>query len=300
MHLCDCCPRHCNIDREKQNGFCGVGALPHIALAALHMWEEPCISGKHGSGAVFFCGCNMRCVFCQNASISRGLVGETADSKGLAGIMLDLAAQGAHNINLVTATPHIDVLVPAIQEARERGLSIPIVYNTNAYETEDSIDRLAGLVDVYLPDFKYVSPIISGKYSGCTDYAKYAERAILRMYAQVGPLRLDPETGMAVSGLLIRHLVLPGAVPETRRVLRRIAELLPLDTHVSLMGQYVPCYRAAEYSNLNRRLLKREYARAIDYALSLGFSNLMVQSLAASDSAYIPEFDGRLPPESKE
>jgi len=291
---CRICPRNCGADRSRSPGFCGALELPRIARAALHHWEEPCISGTRGSGAIFFSGCNLRCVFCQNYDISTKLTGKAADADELAKIILDLEAEGAHNINLVSPTPYRDCIIEAVQKARKAGLSIPIVYNTNAYESLESIKKLEDYVDIYLPDFKYVSPAVSKRYSGCEDYAQHAEKAILEMYRQKGRIQLDAD-GIARSGLIIRHLVLPGAIPETKRVLERLRAILPADVPLSLMGQYVPFYRAKEFPPLDRPLLKREYQRAMDYALDLGFTEILIQSLDAADSAFTPKFDGTMP-----
>lgn len=290
---CMLCPRACGANRKKSVGFCGAGERPVIARAALHFWEEPAISGTRGSGAVFFCGCNLDCLFCQNHEINHAMVGREWGVEELAALMLRLQAEGAHNINLVTPTPHVECVIPAVCAARESGLSVPIVYNTNAYETLETLRRLDGIVDIYLPDLKYVSPLVARKYSGAEDYFAFAGPAVLEMQRQCGTLACD-ETGIARRGLIVRHLVLPGSLDETRRVLDFLAENLPLSTHISLMGQYMPCHRAMEVSPLNRRLLRREYDRAIDYCIQLGFKNVNIQSLAAANSAYVPEFNGNV------
>jgi len=273
-------------------GACNAPIFPHVARAALHHWEEPCISGSRGSGAIFFCGCNLRCVFCQNHEISGGAVGERFDAEGLAALMLRLQGAGAHNINLVSPAPFVEVLSDAIPLARERGLAIPIVYNTNSYERVCALARLEGLVDVYLPDLKYVTPATSLRYSGAEDYFEYAAPAIGEMLRQRGPLALDAD-GMAQSGVLIRHLVLPGSVDETRRVLDYIAAECPKDIALSLMSQYVPCHRAAEFPPLDRPLLRREYQRAVEHCAALGLTRVYVQERASAKAEYTPEFDGK-------
>lgn len=290
MTPCRLCPRSCGVDREKTSGYCGAAAQPRIARSMLHRWEEPCLSGTRGAGAIFFYGCNMDCLFCQNYEISHAetQAGRTVDANELCAIMLSLAAQGAHTIDLVTPTPHLETILPALRLARDAGMKLPIVYNTNGYETVETLERLHGLVDVYLPDIKYVTPFVSARYSGCADYFQYALPALQTMYDQVGTLRAD-QAGIAVRGLMVRHLVLPGAVGETRRVLNSIAGALPLDTHISLMGQYVPCGRA-DFAPLDRKLMRREYERAIEYCLALGFSNVLIQSLDAADAAFTPAF----------
>ncbi|HWQ58670.1 MAG TPA: radical SAM protein [Clostridia bacterium] len=293
MSVCTLCPRACGVDRETSLGFCGVRWNPNIARAALHFWEEPSISGPRGSGAVFFCGCNLACVFCQNRAINHALVGPEADAEALAAIMLSLQKSGAHNVNLVSPAPFAPILREAIPRAREMGLIIPIVYNTNAYEKVETLRSLSSLVDVYLPDLKYVSTLIAAKYSGAADYFTFASRAVEEMFAQCGPLITNGE-GIAVRGVIIRHLVLPGSVDETRRVVDHIASNFPPDTALSLMGQYVPNGGSLP-APLERRLLRREYDRAIDYALQRGLTNVLVQELSSASLDFTPEFDGRVP-----
>lgn len=213
------------------------------------------------------------------------------DAERLATCFLRLEELGAHNINLVTPVPHLELLIRAIPRAREKGLTLPIVYNTNAYEMVESLKALEGLVDIYLPDLKYVSGVTAKRYSNAEDYFMYAAPAILEMYRQCGQLELD-EDGIAKRGIIIRHLVLPGSLDETRAVLDFIAENLPLTTTISLMGQYVPAYRAEEYPPLSRRLIRREYDRAMDYCLQKGFVNAYIQQLSAASGDYTPQFNG--------
>ena len=288
---CMLCPRKCGADRITHMGACNAPILPYIAKASLHMWEEPFISGKRGSGTIFFCGCNMKCVFCQNYDISTGIVGKQYDAQGIADIMLRLQDKGAHNINLVSPAPFVPVIMDAVMLAKKQRLSLPIVYNTNAYETVETLKKLDGLVDIYLPDLKYTDSVISKKYSGTEDYFEYAALAINEMYRQCGMLILDGE-GIAKKGIAIRHLVLPGSVDETRRVLDYISEHFPKDISLSLMSQYVPFYRAAEYPPLDRPLLKKEYKRAIEYGFSLGLTNILTQQMSSATAEYTPVFDG--------
>ncbi|MDD6044814.1 MAG: radical SAM protein [Clostridia bacterium] len=288
---CMLCPRKCGADRITRMGACNAPILPYIAKASLHMWEEPFISGKRGSGTIFFCGCNMKCVFCQNYDISTGIVGKQYDAQSIADIMLRLQDKGAHNINLVSPAPFVPVIMDAVMLAKKQRLSLPIVYNTNAYETVETLKKLDGLVDIYLPDLKYTDSVISKKYSGTEDYFEYAALAINEMYRQCGMLILDGE-GMAKKGIAIRHLVLPGSVDETRRVLDYISEHFPKDINLSLMSQYVPFYRAAEYPPLDRPLLKKEYKRAIEYGFSLGLTNILTQQMSSATAEYTPVFDG--------
>lgn len=295
MTGCYECPLMCGAERENgEYGVCGVGRRSFAARAARHFYEEPPISGTRGSGAIFFTGCNMRCVFCQNFDISRdgedvGGLARELDASALADIMLRMQELGAHNVNFVTPTPHIKLIEAAVPLARDRGLVIPTVYNTNGYERSETIRRLEGLIDVYLPDLKYVSDGIAERYSGRADYFDFAREALLEMQRQVGVLELDGE-GTAQKGMIIRHLVLPCAVDETRRVLDQIKSDFPIETYISLMSQYTPI--PGMKKPLDRRLTKAEYDRAVDHALSLGFENVFIQKLSSAESAYTPEFNG--------
>lgn len=288
MTQCNCCPRRCNIDRTQRTGFCGAGDIPRVARAALHQWEEPMFSGTRGSGTVFFSGCTLRCCFCQNMDISAHQKGELCDEAKLSELFLSLQEQGAHNINLVTPTPHSSAIRSALIKAKKNGLILPILYNTSGYETVEALRSLEGLIDIYLPDLKYVTPQISLAFSGAADYFAFAGPAILEMQRQVGVLQLD-EAGIATRGLLIRHLVLPGCVDETRRVLDFIVENLPKETYISLMRQYTPISPHLK-APLNRRLTAREYERAADYCLQLGLRNVLLQEASAATSAYTPPF----------
>ncbi|MBQ4429733.1 MAG: radical SAM protein [Clostridia bacterium] len=298
---CKLCPLECGADRAAVRGLCGVGGFSpmqlarrdpyvsaHIARAARHYYEEPPISGTRGSGAIFFSGCNMACVFCQNYDISQSIKGRLCDESELSEIMLRLESLGSHNINLVTPSPHARLIEKAILRSRSEGLSIPIVYNTNSYEKPDQLKRLEGLIDIYLPDLKYRSTIAAKKYSERGDYFTVASEAILEMNRQVGALDCDTD-GIAHRGMIVRHLVLPGSVDEARGVLDWISEMLPSDTHISLMSQYTPM--GAPPKPLDRRILKREYDRALSHALSLGFVNIYTQKLSSASSSYTPEFN---------
>lgn len=292
MEGCFECPVMCGADRDRAAGACGAGRVPLVARAARHYYEEPPISGTRGSGAVFFTGCNMRCVFCQNAEISRTADAANAvpaDESRLADMMLRLEELGSHNVNLVTPTPHTRILEKAIPLARERGLGIPIVWNTNGYERVETLKRFEGLVDIWLPDLKYVSASVSERYSGRADYFEFASKAVIEMQRQSGMLELDAD-GIAKKGLIIRHLVLPCAVDETRRVLDFIRDSFPIGTYISLMSQYTPI--AGMKKPLDRRLTKGEYQRAVGYAEALGFENVFTQKLSSAESAFTPEFSG--------
>lgn len=290
MARCTLCPRLCGADRQKHMGLCNAGDLPRVARASLHFWEEPCISGINGSGAVFFSGCNLSCVFCQNYALHDGTLGIPHTPQALAARYLDLQAQGAHNINLVTPAPHLVAIRESLLLAREKGLQIPVVYNTNGYELAESLYLLEKLVDIYLPDLKYVTPELAERFSGRGDYFTFAAPAIQEMHRQVGTLSLDAD-GIAQRGLLIRHLVLPACVDEARRVLDYIANVLPIDTHISLMRQYAPTPNITK-PPLNRRLTNREYDRIIAYCSSLGFENVWCQEKESASLEYTPTFTG--------
>lgn len=292
MEGCLLCPRACNVDRSITTGYCGAGLLPCVSKAMLHLWEEPFLSGTRGSGAVFFSGCNLGCIYCQNYRIRGGGIGESFDAEALANLYLRLQEDGAHNVNLVTAAPYVPIVADSIARAKSSGLKIPVVYNSSGYELSDTIRRLDGLVDIYLPDWKYISPLLSAKFSNASDYAEVAAKAICEMHRQVGDLRLD-EAGLAVSGLAIRHLVLPGCVDDSRRVLDRIVTQIGKSASVSLMSQYTP-QPCVTIQPLDRRLTKREYERTISYALSIGLYNILIQEMDSAKPVYTPDFTDKI------
>lgn len=264
------------------------------------MWEEPPISGTRGSGAVFFGRCNLRCVFCQNHDISRGdSPGREMTPEQLAGEFLALQGKGAHNINLVSPTHFSGPIAAAMRLARERGLAVPFVYNSNGYDSPETLARMDGLVDVYLPDLKYVSGELSGRYSSAPDYFRHASRAILEMSRQVGVPEFGDD-GTIRRGLIVRHLVLPGCADDSIKVLRWTKDNLPAGTYVSVMSQYYPCHRAAEFPELNRRLTEDEYARVLDELDRLGLEDGFVQDLSSAEPDYTPDFSrGAGDPESR-
>lgn len=285
---CTICPRNCHIDRTAANGFCGCSSVPKVARAALHFDEEPCISGTRGSGTIFFSGCNLKCIFCQNIVLQDGTLGEPFTVDHLVETMLALQSRGAHNINLVTPTPHRDILVPALRAAKENGLSIPVLYNTNAYETVETIRAYEGLVDLYLPDLKYHDDRLARKFSKVTGYFPIALEAIREMVRQTGFMQTD-NSGMALRGVRIRHLVLPGCVFDTRAVLDAVAEAFGTDIPLSLMSQYTPM-PACKEPPLSRRLTKREYESAVEHCISLGFQNVYIQGFESVGTSYTPPF----------
>ncbi len=285
---CTLCPRRCYAERGERdgNGYCGQGTLPRIARAGLHFWEEPCISGEKGSGAVFFSGCTLGCVYCQNDEISHGGIGEPVTEERLGEIFWELIKQGAQNINLVSPTPFIPVLEHLLRSER---LPVPVVYNCSGYETVEALRRMEGLVDIYLPDLKYISPELSQRYSGAPDYFEAASRAILEMCRQTGPAVYD-EAGRMRSGTMVRHLILPSHAEESKAVLRWCRENLPEGTPVSVMAQYLPCGRASEFPEINRRIAKSEYNVVLDELFSLELDGY-VQERSAAKREYIPPFD---------
>lgn len=284
---CTLCPRNCRIDRRTQRGFCGCDDVMRIARIGLHRYEEPCISAEGGSGAVFFSGCNLRCVFCQNKVLQTGRLGQTFTAEQLSDALLSLQALGAENINLVTPTPHVNGILQAVHMAKDRGLTLPIVYNTNGYLSVDTVDKLAGTVDIWLPDFKYHDQRLADRFSNAPKYYETALAAIGRMLEQCGHLLLD-EKERAKKGVLIRHLVLPGCVYDTRDVLSAIRDHFGTDTYLSLMHQFTP--QPDGKPPLNRRLTGREYENAVNACLDMGFTRVYIQEGRSATFAYTPDF----------
>lgn len=289
---CTLCPRKCGVNRlNHQVGYCGMTADLKIARAALHMWEEPCISGATGSGTVFFGGCNLKCVFCQNHTIALGDCGKTISTHRLAEIFLELQKKGAANINLVTPTHYIPQIRHALILSKEQGLDIPIVYNTGSYESVESLHLLDGLVDIYLPDLKYYSTELSSKYSHASDYFTTATAAIAEMYRQVGTPVFDEKTGMMKSGMIVRHLVLPGQTKDSKKVLRYLYETYDNNIYISIMNQYTPLPHVADIAELNRSVTAEEYDRVVTFALRLGIENAFIQEGETALESFIPPFD---------
>lgn len=286
--ICNLCPRGCNILRDDTaKGYCGGGEKPRIARAAPHFWEEPPISGTRGSGAVFFSGCNLRCVFCQNYDISAGNFGKTVTSEQLKGIFQRLIAQNVHNINLVTAAHYLEPVLEALSEP----LPVPVVWNTSSYETVESLRRLSGKVQIYLPDMKYSMTEPAAKYSFAPDYPEVAKAAILEMFRQVGPYRINEE-GIMESGIIIRHLVMPGNLENTFGVIDWVADTFkPGDVMFSLMSQYTPAGRAGDFPELNRRLTAQEYSMAKAYMEAAELEDGFYQELSSAKEEYTPPFD---------
>ncbi len=287
---CFQCPRRCGIRRtEGSLGFCRMPSDIYVARCAPHLWEEPPISGTHGSGTVFFTGCNLRCVFCQNAVISRDRKGAPVTEADLCRMILDLAEKGVHNINLVTPTHYAEQLIPVLEKIRPQ-LKIPVVWNSSGYENVDVLRKLEGLVDIYLPDFKYMSKALSESYSKAPDYAEIATNAVLEMYRQVGKNVFD-ENGLMKQGLIVRHLILPGCRKDSMEVVRHLAQILPTDGFkLSLMRQYTPEFALdTPYKNLHRRLTDFEYTSVVDEALRLGLDGY-TQGKDSATAQFTPDF----------
>ena len=292
---CQLCPRRCAADRIHTTGFCGQTQEIRVARAAAHMWEEPCLSGKNGSGTVFFCGCTLGCVYCQNAAISRGNTashGKIVTEDELAAIFLRLQAEGLHNINLVTPTMFSPQIHAALTLATARGLRIPVVYNTSGYELPEALEAIAPQIDVYLPDFKYLSPELSARYSHAADYPDFAKASLAMMAARLGCARFDGN-GMMTRGIIVRHLLLPGQLRESMRVLDYLYGEYGNSIYYSLMSQYTPLPTLPEaFPELRRRVTTYEYQKLIDHACSLGITNGFIQDGRSAKESFIPAFNG--------
>ena len=292
MKTCKICPRECNVDRSGGiMGYCGETMQIRIARTSLHQWEEPCITGEFGSGTVFFSGCSLKCIFCQNHNIADNSVGQTFTTQELADAFLRLQKKKASNINLVTAGHFVEQIIPAIQLAKENGLAIPIVYNSSGYETVESLQKLEGLVDIYLPDCKFFSTKLSKDYAKAEDYFAVASKAIAEMVRQTKEAVFEQESGRMLKGVLVRHLVLPGHTKDSKEIIRYLNETYGRDIFISIMNQYTPVVKQAEFENLNRRVTKREYQRVIDFAIALGIENAFIQEGETAQESFIPEFD---------
>ncbi len=284
--ICNCCPRKCNIDRENTLGFCKSPERFRVARAALHFWEEPCISGKNGSGAVFFSGCNLRCAYCQNFEISHGNKGVAISDGELIRIFENLVGQGAHNINLVNPTHYAARLADVL---RKRKPPVPIVYNTSGYESADTLKMLDGLVDIYLTDFKYIRSDKASLYSKAADYPEVAKAALCEMRRQLPHDEFD-ESSIMKKGVIVRHLILPQNTNSSLEIIDWLYENFR-DTYISLMAQYTPCGDLSAVPELGRRITQREYDKVTDYALSKGINNIFIQELTSADKKFIPAFD---------
>lgn len=288
------CPRRCGADREKTPGYCGADASIRVARAAPHFWEEPFLSGKNGSGTVFFAGCQLRCVYCQNREISRGMEGrpwKAVTVRQLADLFLSLQAQSVHNINLVTPDPYLPQIAEALRIAKGNGLTLPIVMNCSGYETVEMLRSMEGLIDVYLPDFKYCSPLSAKKYSSAADYPQVAKAALAEMVRQQPRIRRD-RRGMLQAGVVVRHLLLPGQMSDSKRVLAYLHQTYGERIFLSIMSQFTPI-GLENLPELNRCVTEEEYDGLIDFARKLGIRRAFVQEGSAASESFIPAFDGK-------
>lgn len=283
---CSICPRKCNADRSNGFGFCSSPAEFRVARAALHFWEEPFISGEHGSGTVFFSGCNLKCVYCQNYEISIENKGTEVDDDRLICIFEKLIEQGAENINLVNPTHYADRLAKLFKKWH---CPVPIVYNSSGYESTETLKLLDGIVDIYLPDFKYIRPEKAQRYSKASDYPEAVKNTISEMKRQISDYEFD-ERGIMKRGVVIRHLVLPQNTNSSLEIIDYIADNYS-DTYLSIMAQYVPCNNLGKYPEINRKITEREYNKVVDYALERGLSNVFIQQMDSASEKFIPAFD---------
>ncbi len=285
--ICSICPRNCGVQRNINIGVCGVCESFRVARAAPHHWEEPCLSGDKGSGTVFFSGCNLGCVYCQNSDISHGAFGKNVTPDELKRIFDNLLSSGVHNLNLVTPTHFVPMLAKVLAEYNS---PVPVVYNSSGYEKAETLKMLEGLVDIYLPDIKYFDSAPALKYSGAADYFEYASKAVLEMHRQVGEVELD-ENGIAKKGLIIRHMVLPGNISQAVKVFEWVRDNLPIETYISVMRQYTPFGKAKDMPPIDRKLSAREYSIVKSKILAMGFENCNFQSGEAATESFIPNFN---------
>ncbi|WP_035149923.1 radical SAM protein [Clostridium tetanomorphum] len=291
LSKCELCPRNCRVNRlNNELGFCKSGKNILIALASLHHWEEPCISGTNGSGTIFFSNCNLNCVFCQNHQISQESVGKEISIEKLSQIFLTQQNKGAHNINLVTPSHYVPQIIDALKIAKKTGLKIPIVYNTNSYENLSTIKALNGYIDVYLPDLKYYNNTYSEKYSGVKNYFQYASKAIEEMVKQVGSPNFNKD-GIMTKGVIIRHMMLPGLLFDSKKIIDYIYTTFKDSVYISIMNQYTPLNKSINYPEINKPVNPKHYDTFIDYCLSLGIKNAFIQEEGTVKESFIPKFD---------
>ena len=286
---CMLCPKKCGVNRYEMVGACGAGHKIKLAYFSLHMWEEPVLSGDHGSGTIFFSHCNMKCLYCQNKKISIDGYGKLISNKRLGEIMLELQEKGAHNINLVTPTHYVPNIASVLHKIKGKELKIPVVYNTSSYENVGTIMMMNHLVDIYLADLRYFDDQLGINYSGCRDYFENATMAIDEMYRQVGECEFDAN-GLLKKGLIIRVLILPGHLDDAKKIIRYIYQTYGDDVIISIMNQYTPIHPCI-YQNLNRKLTEEEYDEVIKYALELGVTNSFIQDAESASESFIPDFD---------
>lgn len=291
LENCNLCPRNCGVNRlNGEIGYCGAGSLVKVARAALHHWEEPCISGEAGSGTVFFSNCSLRCVFCQNDDISQCSVGKEVSNERLAEIFLELQDKGALNINLVTPTHYVPQIIEAIIIARDNGLKLPVLYNCSGYENIETIRLLKDYIDVYLPDIKYYNSKYSTKYSNAGEYFKYASESVKEMLAQVGTASFDAN-GIIKRGVIVRHMMLPGLLFDSKKIIDFLYKNFGDSVYISIMNQYTPNYKSELYPEINRPIRADHYDALIDYALDLGVKNGFIQEEGTASKVFIPPFN---------
>lgn len=288
---CNICPRRCGADRENGSlGFCGASNKIRIARAALHFWEEPCLSGKNGAGTVFFSYCNMKCVYCQNYRISTRGAGHEVSIGELAEIFLDLQSQGANNIDLVTPTHYALDIAEAVKKAKNSGLHIPVLYNCGGYESVETLKRLEGLIDIYMPDMKYYRDKYAVKYSSAPRYFETACAALEEMYRQTGAFVLD-ENGIMQSGVIVRHMMLPGLMLDTKKIMDYLFDTYGNNIYISLMSQYTPLKNVERFPELNRKIDMKKYNSIVDYCMNRGMENVFIQEGSAAKESFIPCFE---------
>lgn len=294
LEKCTLCPRNCMVNRYKNVGFCRAGSKIKLAYYSLHHWEEPVISGTSGSGTIFFSNCNLGCIFCQNKKISTGsnTYGKEIENNRLKDIILELQGNGAHNINLVTPTHYVPQIISVLGEIKNKDLKIPVVYNTSSYENVSTINSLNGIVDIYLADLKYFDSKLGLLYSGCKDYFYHASKAIDAMYRQVGKYKIYND--LMCTGLIVRVLVLPGHVDDSKRIIKYLYDRYKDNIIISIMNQYTPLECFKEFPNLNRKLSDFEYNEVIEYAYSLGIRNAFMQEGDTQEESFIPNFDSSI------
>lgn len=287
---CNLCPRNCNVDRSENKGYCGQTDKIKVARASLHMWEEPCISGERGSGTVFFSGCGLRCVFCQNFDIAKGDTGKEITVERLAEIFCELKEKGAHNINLVTGDHFVPEIIKALDIAKANGMDLPIVFNTSSYINKETLKCLENYVDIYLADFKYFDNETAKKYSNAENYLQVAKTAIEEMVSQKGTPVYDDE-GMMTKGVIVRHLLIPGYLQESKAIIRYVYEEYGERVVLSIMNQYTPLKQVEKYPEINRKVSDAEYESLINYAISIGVKEAYVQEGETAEESFIPPFD---------
>lgn len=291
LSKCNLCPRSCNVNRlTNQFGFCHSGSNVKIGRADLHHWEEPCVSGKNGSGTVFFSNCNLKCVFCQNHLISQENTGIEISIKKLSQVFIELQNKKAHNINLVTPTHYAAQIIDAVSLSKNHGLSIPVLYNTNSYENVDTIRALKGTIDVFLPDLKYFSDKYSVKYSNAKNYFKVASKAIEEMINVVGSPVFDKD-GMIQKGVIVRHMMLPGLLFDSKKIIDFLYNEFGDSIYISIMNQYTPLHKACDYPEISKTLNPKMYDSLVDYAISLGITQGFIQEDGSANKSYVPDFD---------